>query len=160
MTSTRSKFRRCSCRTSFLSPPKVDCSATAPFACLLICGDHGATIRTRTKASFTTLEPAWRACFGPTSCCTSCKTSHYVPQTTSTDASRDARSAFFSAFHTLAVDAGGGGTGFASRLLATLLVKRVVDAIQGAVVPSWTEVPIPLARADRYRASREGNFKI
>src|ERR1035441_4192768 len=54
----------------------------------------------------------------------------------------DARSAFFSAFHTLAVDDGGGGTGFASRLLATLLVKRVVDAIQGAVVPPQTEVPI------------------
>src|SRR5450830_859493 len=54
----------------------------------------------------------------------------------------DARSAFFSAFHTLAVDDGGGGTDFASRLLATLLVKRVVDAIQGAVVPPQTEVPI------------------
>ena len=54
----------------------------------------------------------------------------------------DAGSAFFSAFHTLAVDDGGGGTGFASRLLATLLVKRVVDAIQRAIVPPQTEVPI------------------
>ena len=54
----------------------------------------------------------------------------------------DARSAFFGAFHTLAVDDGGGGTGFASCLLATLLVKRVVDAIQRAVVPPQTEVPI------------------
>jgi hypothetical protein len=33
----------------------------------------------------------------------------------------DAGSAFFGAFHTLAVDDGGGRTGFASRLLATLL---------------------------------------
>ena len=47
----------------------------------------------------------------------------------------DAGAAFFGAFHTLAVDDGGGGTGFASRLLATLLVKRVVDAIQRAVDP-------------------------
>src|ERR1035438_5704059 len=54
----------------------------------------------------------------------------------------DAGAAFFGAFHTLAVDDGGGGTGFASRLLATLLVKRVVDAIQRAVVPPQTEVPI------------------
>src|SRR5450759_509997 len=54
----------------------------------------------------------------------------------------DAGSAFLGAFHTLAVNDGGGGTGFASRLLATLLVKRVVNAIQRAVVPPQTEVPI------------------
>jgi hypothetical protein len=43
---------------------------------------------------------------------------------------------FFRAFHALAVDDGGGRTGFPLLLFATLLVERVVDSFQRAVIRS------------------------
>src|SRR5437868_10724512 len=46
----------------------------------------------------------------------------------------NARPPFFCAFHALAVDDGGGRTGFPLRSFATLLIERVVDSLQCAVI--------------------------
>src|SRR4029453_9877046 len=52
---------------------------------------------------------------------------------------------FFCAFHALAVDDGGGRTGFPLLSIATLLVKRVVDSFQCAVIGPQIEVVIDRA---------------
>jgi hypothetical protein len=48
----------------------------------------------------------------------------------------------FGAFHALAVDDGGGRTGVPSSLFATLLVKRVVNPFQCAVIGPQIEVVV------------------
>ena len=55
------------------------------------------------------------------------------------------RPPFFCAFHALAVDDGGGRTGFPLRLFATLLIKRVVDPFQCAVIGPQIEVVVDRA---------------
>src|SRR5260370_13658991 len=52
---------------------------------------------------------------------------------------------FFRAFHALAVDDGGRRTGFPLRSFATLLIKRVVDSFQCAVICPQIEVVIDRA---------------
>src|ERR1700682_5094838 len=52
---------------------------------------------------------------------------------------------FFRAFHALAVDDGGGRTGFPLRTFATLLIKRVVDSLQCAVIGPQIEVAVDRA---------------
>ena len=52
---------------------------------------------------------------------------------------------FFCAFHALAVDDGGGRTGLPLRSFATLLVKRVVDSFQCAVIGPQIEVVVDRA---------------
>src|SRR5260221_11811940 len=47
---------------------------------------------------------------------------------------------FFSALHALAMDDGGGGAGFSFALLPTRHIKRVMDAIQRAVVAPQVEI--------------------
>src|SRR6202163_4100490 len=51
----------------------------------------------------------------------------------------------FRAFHALAVDDGGSRTGFPLRLFATLLIKRVVDPFQRAVIGPQIEVAVDRA---------------
>src|SRR5271154_2593601 len=53
---------------------------------------------------------------------------------------RSPHSIFFGAFYALAVDDGGGRAGVAFALLATLDIKRVVDAIERAVVTPQVEI--------------------
>src|SRR4029077_357939 len=60
---------------------------------------------------------------------------------------------FFSAFHALAIDDGGGGAGLSSALLPTFHIKRVVDAIQRAVVAP--QVEIIKKRAARWQGLRD-----
>ena len=52
---------------------------------------------------------------------------------------------FFCAFHALAVDDGGGRTGFPLRSFATLLIKHVVDSFQCAVIRPQIEVVVDRA---------------
>src|SRR6476646_9125379 len=52
---------------------------------------------------------------------------------------------FFCAFHALAVDDGGGRTGLPLLSIATLLVKRVVNSFQCAVIGPQIEVVIDRA---------------
>src|SRR5260370_14684949 len=52
---------------------------------------------------------------------------------------------FFRAFHALAVDDGGGRTGLPLRAFATLLIKRVVDSLQCAVLGPQIEVVVDRA---------------
>ena len=52
---------------------------------------------------------------------------------------------FFRAFHALAVDDGGGRTGLPLRSFATLLIKRVVDSFQCAVIGPQIEVVVDRA---------------
>jgi hypothetical protein len=59
----------------------------------------------------------------------------------------------FGALHALAINDGGGGTGFAFRLFATLLVERVMNAIQRAV-------PTPQAKVVVHGAARRQIFGI
>src|SRR5258708_17418275 len=47
---------------------------------------------------------------------------------------------FFSALHALAIDDGGGRAGFSFALLPTRHIKRVMDAIQRAVVAPQVEI--------------------
>jgi hypothetical protein len=47
---------------------------------------------------------------------------------------------FFSAFFTLAIDDGGGGTGLPFSVLPTFHIKRMVDAIQRAVIAPQVEI--------------------
>src|SRR5216684_14912 len=54
-------------------------------------------------------------------------------------------SIFFRAFHALAVDDGGGWTGLPLRSFATLLIKRVVDSFQCAVIGPQIEVVVDRA---------------
>jgi hypothetical protein len=49
---------------------------------------------------------------------------------------------FFCAFHALAVDEGGGRTGFPLLSLATLVIERVVDSFQRAVICPQIEVVV------------------
>src|SRR5450432_1968564 len=58
----------------------------------------------------------------------------------------------FRAFHALAVDDGGGWTGFPLRSFATLLIERVVDSFQCAVICPQIEVVVD-------RASRRQIFR-
>src|SRR5580700_2191133 len=61
----------------------------------------------------------------------------------------------FRAFHALAVDDGGGRTGFPLRLFATPVIKRVVDPPQRAVIGPQIEVAVDRAfrrQVLRYRA--------
>src|SRR5260370_20159844 len=51
----------------------------------------------------------------------------------------------FRAFHALAVDDGDGRTGFALRSFATLLIQRVVDSFQCAVICPQIEVVVDRA---------------
>src|SRR5260370_495187 len=48
----------------------------------------------------------------------------------------------FRAFHALAVDDGGSRTGFPLRSFATLLIKRVVDSLQCALIGPQIEVVV------------------
>ena len=57
----------------------------------------------------------------------------------------NARPPFFCAFHALAVDDGGGRTGLPLRSFATLLVKRVVNSFQCAVIGPQIEVVVDRA---------------
>src|ERR1035437_8964182 len=59
---------------------------------------------------------------------------------------------FFRAFHALAVDHAGGGTGFAPQLLPTLHIKRVMDASQGAV--PFPEIKIAMQGALGWKVLR------
>src|SRR6478672_4569359 len=52
---------------------------------------------------------------------------------------------FFRAFHALAVDDGGGRTRFPLRSFATLLIERVVDPLQCAVIGPQIEVVVDRA---------------
>src|SRR5258705_12728381 len=52
---------------------------------------------------------------------------------------------FFGAFHALAVDDGCGWTGFPLRSFATLLIQRVVDSFQCAVICPQIEVVVDRA---------------
>src|ERR1017187_5595814 len=52
------------------------------------------------------------------------------------------RPPFFRAFHALAVDDGGGRTGFPLGLCATLFIKRVVDPFQRAVIGPQIEIAV------------------
>src|SRR5258706_7544349 len=52
---------------------------------------------------------------------------------------------FFGAFHALAVDDGCGLTGFPLRSFATLLIQRVVDSFQRAVIGPQIEVVVDRA---------------
>src|SRR5260370_33556920 len=60
---------------------------------------------------------------------------------------------FFSAFHALAVDDGGGRTGFPLRSFATLLIERVVDSLQCAVI--CPKIEIVVDRAFRRQVFRD-----
>src|ERR1700688_3913463 len=60
---------------------------------------------------------------------------------------------FFCAFHALAVDDGGGWTGFPLRSFATLLIERVVDSFQCAVICPQIEVVVD--RAFRWQVFRD-----
>src|ERR1017187_9609525 len=60
---------------------------------------------------------------------------------------------FFRAFHALAVDDGGGWTGFPLRSFATLLIERVVDSFQCAVICPQIEVVVD--RAFRWQVFRD-----
>ena len=59
---------------------------------------------------------------------------------------------FFSAFHALAIDDSGARADFAFRLFATLLIKRVVDALQCAVI--GPQIKIIVDRALRWQVFR------
>src|SRR6202048_1937674 len=59
----------------------------------------------------------------------------------------------FCAFHALAVDDGGGRTGFPLRSFATLLIERVVDSLQCAVI--CPKIEIVVDRAFRRRVFRD-----
>src|SRR5215475_7546146 len=58
---------------------------------------------------------------------------------------RSPHSIFFRAFHALAVDDGGGRTGFPLCSFATVLIKRVVDSFQCAVICPQIEVVVDRA---------------
>src|SRR5271169_6647633 len=58
-----------------------------------------------------------------------------------------------SVFHALAVDDGGGRTGFPLRLFATLLIKRVVDPFQRSVI--GPQVELVVNRAFRRQVFRD-----
>src|SRR5712664_2372198 len=60
---------------------------------------------------------------------------------------------FFCAFHALAVDDGGGRTGFPLLSFATVLIKRVVDSFQRAVICPQIEVVVD--RASRRQVFRD-----
>src|SRR5260370_1430800 len=62
-------------------------------------------------------------------------------------------SIFFRAFHALAVDDGGGRTGFPLRSFATLLIERVVDSLQCAVI--CPQIEIVVDRAFRRQVFRD-----
>src|ERR1035438_8024519 len=62
-------------------------------------------------------------------------------------------SIFFCAFHALAVDDGGGRTGFPLRAFATLFIERVVDSLQCAVIGPQIEVAVD--RAFRWQVLRD-----
>jgi hypothetical protein len=66
---------------------------------------------------------------------------------------RSPHSIFFGAFHALAIDDGGGGTGLSFDSLPTFRIKRVVDAIQRAVVAP--QVEIIKKRAARWQVLRD-----
>ena len=59
----------------------------------------------------------------------------------------------FGAFHALAIDDGGSWTGFPLRLFTTLLIKRVVDALQCAVIGPQIEIVVD--RAFRRQVCRD-----
>src|SRR6202040_1427819 len=60
---------------------------------------------------------------------------------------------FFCAFHALAVDDGGGRTGFPLLSFATLFIERVVDSFQRAVICPQIEVVVD--RASRRQVFRD-----
>src|SRR5882757_1761640 len=60
---------------------------------------------------------------------------------------------FFCAFHALAVDDGGGWTGFPLRSFATLFIEHVVDSFQRAVICPQIEVVVD--RASRRQVFRD-----
>src|SRR5450755_3288252 len=60
---------------------------------------------------------------------------------------------FFCAFHALAVDDGGGRTGFPLLSVATLFIERVVDSSQRAVICPQIEVVVD--RASRRQVFRD-----
>ena len=64
----------------------------------------------------------------------------------------DPRPRFFRALDALAIDDGGSGTGFAFALLAALHIKRVMDAIECAVVAPQVEIIV-------HRATRRQVFR-
>src|SRR6202790_5826700 len=59
----------------------------------------------------------------------------------------------FCAFHALAVDDGGGRAGFPLLSFATLLIERVVDSLQRAVIGPQIEVVVD--RASRRQVFRD-----
>ncbi len=65
------------------------------------------------------------------------------------------RPPFFGAFHALAIDDGGGGTGLSFRLLAAGDVERVVNAIQHTIAVPPDEVVVD--RAVRRKVLRKGS---
>src|SRR6476661_10979140 len=60
---------------------------------------------------------------------------------------------FFCAFHALAIDDGGGRTGFPLISFATLFIERVVDSFQRAVICPQIEVVVD--RASRRKVFRD-----
>ena len=66
---------------------------------------------------------------------------------------RSPHSIFFGAFHALAIDDGGSRTGFPLRLFTTLVIKRVVDALQCAVI--GPQIKIVVDRAFRGQVFRD-----
>src|SRR6476619_4596369 len=60
---------------------------------------------------------------------------------------------FFRAFHALAVDAGGGRTGFPLLSFATLFIERVVDSFQRTIIRPPIEVFVD--RAFRWQVCRD-----
>src|SRR5262245_35005725 len=64
------------------------------------------------------------------------------------------RPPFFSALHALAIDDGGGRAGFSFALLPTRHIKRVMDAIQRAVVAPQVEI-VEKCAAGRKSACRD-----
>ena len=55
------------------------------------------------------------------------------------------RAPLFRAFHALAIDDGGGRTGVSQVLFATPFIKRMVDAIQGAIIGPQLEIVVDRA---------------
>jgi hypothetical protein len=66
---------------------------------------------------------------------------------------------FFCAFHALAVDEGGGRTGFPLLSLATLVIERVVDSFQRAVICPQIEVVVELLGGRSFGGARHQTWK-
>jgi hypothetical protein len=65
----------------------------------------------------------------------------------------DRNPALFRAFHALAIDDGGGRTGFSFRQVPALSIERVVETIERAVVRPAAEIAVD--RAPRWQVPRQ-----